>query len=99
VLTDTGCEVGTAQNKSAEILICTVAIRDPRQRPAINDFIGELPQRAVGVGLEVAILRESPPKKRPTWPVARLASYLFRLQNSRVRRFPGAPFHLTISMN
>jgi hypothetical protein len=31
------------------------------------------------------------PTFRPTWPVARLASHLIPLQNSRVRRFPGAP--------
>jgi hypothetical protein len=99
VLTDTGCEVGAAWNKSAEDLICTLAIRDPRQRAAINDFISELALRAAEVRLEVAILRESPPKKRPTmrptfrptWPVAGLASHLICLQNSRVRRFPGAP--------
>jgi hypothetical protein len=52
VLTDTGCEVGAAWNKSAENLICTLAIRDPRQRAAINDFIGELAQRAPEVGLK-----------------------------------------------
>jgi hypothetical protein len=67
-LTDTGSEVGAARNKSLENLICTLETRDPRQtrdprrRAAINDFIGELPQRAAEVGLEVAILRESPPK-------------------------------------
>jgi len=99
MLTDTGCEVGAAWNKSAEDLICTLAIRNPRQRAAINDFIGELAQRAAEVGLEVAILRESPPEKRPTirptfrptGPVARLASHLIRLQNSRVGRVPRAP--------
>jgi len=33
-------------------LICALAIRNPRQRAAINDFIGELEQRVVEVGLE-----------------------------------------------
>jgi hypothetical protein len=33
-------------------LICALAIRNPRQRAAINDFIGELAQRIVEVGLE-----------------------------------------------
>src|SRR5215470_6115456 len=93
-------QAGAAWNKSAENLICTLAIRDPRQRAAINDFIGGLAQRAAEEGRAVAILRESPPQKRPTmrptfrptWTVARPASHLIRLQISRVRRFPGAPF-------
>lgn len=33
-------------------LICALAIRNPRQRAAINDFIGELAQRVAEVGLE-----------------------------------------------
>jgi hypothetical protein len=33
-------------------LVCALAVRNPRQRAAINDFVGELAQRAVEVGLE-----------------------------------------------
>ncbi len=33
-------------------LICALAIRNPRQRATINDFIGELAQRVVELGLE-----------------------------------------------
>jgi hypothetical protein len=32
VLTDTGCEVGVAWNRSAEDLICTLAIREPSSK-------------------------------------------------------------------
>jgi hypothetical protein len=73
------------------------------QRPSSSDRSHEARKRRLDTELITPLqewfLRESPSKKRPTMrptfrptgPVARLASHLIPLQNSGVRRFPGAP--------